>query len=110
MFNMANLRSWVVALGLVLTASGLVGHFIADAACGSAETSVASPCDSVRPGNSTGASALTASPLHTGVVVPAVINLALPAMLCLALVGVGFNKVARFVSPPVQPPKTISIA
>lgn len=106
---MANPRSWLFALCLALAAFSLAGHFIADAACWSTEVNVLSQCDAARPGNSSGASELAANPLHTGVVTPAVLSIATPFVLCLALVGVSFYKLSRFVAPPVQPPKTNSI-
>ena len=107
---MANSRSLLFTLCLALAAFSLAAHFIADATCWSSEASAAPPCDSARSGSSTGAGELTTNGLHTGIVTPAISSLVIPIALCLALMGVSFNKIFRFVSPPVQPPKILSIA
>lgn len=106
---MANLRSLLISLFLALAAFSLASHFIADGACWSIEVSVLSQCDAAKLGNSSGASQLAANPLHTGVFTPAVFSIATPFVLCLALVGVSFNRLSRSISPPVQPPKSNSI-
>ena len=109
-FNMANSRSLMFTLCLALAAFSLAAHFIADAACWSPEVSVASPCDSGRRSNSASGGQLVVNGLHTGVVTPAIVSIATPIALCLALARVSYNKLSRLVSPPVQPPKIASIA
>ncbi len=102
---MADRRSLLCSVCLALAVFSLAGHFIVDAACGSAEAGRLSPCD-----NSRGASELAAHPLHTGVVTPAVWCLATPVVISLALAGLSFSKTSQVVLPLVQPPKAAPIA
>lgn len=101
-------RGLLVAMCAAVTVFSLAAHFIADAACRSPEFSTTRSCHSAR--NAASAEApLTASSLHASVATPAVTLIVSPIVLAFAVVSVRLFTLTRFVSPPVQPPKALSI-
>jgi hypothetical protein len=113
MFNMGDgstRRGLLFSVCAAVAVLSLAAHFIADAACRSPELPTTRSCHSA--GNNSPATAvqLVIGNLHTGVVAPAVTPVVSPIALAFAVIGISFSTLAQFVSPPVQPPKALSIA